>query len=107
MLEKARLSMSELVERKWSYQVREINGSISLLADNCKFGTLYGASREAERAARLIVIAPEMVKLLVDCAEFLEEHSMQCKKCSSDAAKLEEKIETTLVKIAKEYQHDS
>ena len=99
--------MSELLDRKWSYQVREINGSISLLADNRKVGALYGADRETEMAARLIVIAPEIVKLLVECAEFLEDHSMQCENCSSDAAKLEEKIETTLVKIAKEYQHDS
>ena len=92
------------MSEKWSYQVREINSSISLLADNRKFGTLYGSDNEAERKARLIVISPVLVELLVECAEFLEEHSMQCERCSEAALKLEERIEAVLVDFSRRYR---
>ena len=48
----------------WSYQVREINNSISLLEGDRKFGTLYGSDSNSEENARLIIAAPEMHSLL-------------------------------------------
>ena len=59
----------------WSYKIKQINNSISLLEDTRKIGTLYGADSSAEKKARLIVSVPEMCKLLVECTEYLENNS--------------------------------
>ena len=77
----------------WSYKVRAINNSISLLEDNRKIGTLYGADGTSERNAKLITAVPAMSKLLVECMEFLEGNS--------SAAGLVQKIEALLVNAAK------
>ena len=48
----------------WSYKLREVNSSISLLADNRSFGCLYGSDSNSQDNARLIVAAPEMYRIL-------------------------------------------
>ena len=59
----------------WSYKLKAINNSISLMDGNRKIGTLYGADSSAEKKAKLITAVPEMCKLLVECTEYLENNS--------------------------------
>ena len=76
----------------WSYKVKAINNSISILEGSRKIGTLYGADSAAEKRAKLITAVPEMYELLVECTEFLEG--------DSSASRLLCRIETLLVKTA-------
>ena len=77
----------------WSYKVKAINNSISLLEGTRKIGTLYGADNTSERNAKLITAVPEMSKLLVECTEFLEGNNA--------ATGLVRRIEALLVSAAK------
>ena len=76
----------------WSYKIKQINNSISLMDGNRKIGTLYGTDNSAEKKAKLITAVPEMRKLLVECTEFLEG--------DSSAAGLLRRIEALLVDTA-------
>lgn len=61
----------------------------------------YGiAPHEAKTNAVLIAHAPEMLDMLLDCAEFLEElEMMQCEGCSEYAGELEARLEALLLSI--------
>lgn len=76
----------------WSYKIKAINNSISLMEDTRKIGTLYGADSSTEKKAKLITAVPEMCKLLVECTEFLEG--------DSSAAGLLRRIEALLIDTA-------
>jgi hypothetical protein len=88
---------------KWTYQVRQINNSVSLLVDNRKIGTLYGSGRASVDQARLITHAPEMLSMLVECSEVFEDLAeLQSEEYSELVGNLLERIEEMLVRIGNE-----
>ena len=66
----------------------------------CLTGDYGIAPHEAKANAVLIAHAPEMLDMLLDCAEFLEElEKMQCEGCSEYAGELDARIEALLLSI--------
>ena len=101
--------MNRYTRGKWQ-AMKNCEGSYSIFTEQgrgrrrvhaeCFTGDYGIAPHEAKANAVLIAHAPEMLDMLLDCAEFLEGSSMlQCEGCSEYAGELYTRVEALLLKI--------